>query len=96
MLKHLGFAIIGGLLFFGATLVTLKLSDSGVQHFGLFKDLSQSDVLKAILKASVWVGVLTGGLTSMAMRKSVNRNTYVWIALILSLIFTEFVISTIY
>ena len=96
MIKHLGYALIGGLLFFGATLLTLKMSDSGVQHSGLFKDLSQSDVLRTILKASVWIGALAGGITSIVMRKSENRKTYVWIALILVLIFTEFVISTIY
>ena len=96
MLKHLGYALIGAMLFFGATLLTLKLTDSGIQHSGLFKDLSQSDVLAAILKASVWIGALAGGITSIAMRKSENRKTYVWIAIILILIFTEFVISTIY
>ena len=96
MLKHLSYALIGALLFFGATLLTLKLSDSGVQHSGLFKDLSESEVLRAILKASVWIGALAGGITSVVMRKSENRKTYVWIAMILILIFTEFVISTIY
>jgi hypothetical protein len=96
MLKHLGFALIGAVLFFGATLLTLKLSDSGVQHSGLFKDLSESEILRTILRASVWIGALAGGITSIALRKSQNRKTYVWIVLIFSLIFTEFVISTIY
>ena len=96
MLKHLGFALIGAVLFFGATLLTLKLSDSGVQHSGLFKDLTESEILRTILRASVWIGALAGGITSIALRKSQNRKTYVWIALILVLIFTEFVISTIY
>ena len=96
MLKHLGYALIGAVLFFGATLLTLKFSDSGVQHSGLFKDLSESEVLRSILRASVWIGALAGGITSIAMRKSENRKIYVWIAMILILIFTEFVISTIY
>lgn len=96
MLKHLGFVLIGGLLFFAATLLTLKLSGSGVQQNGLFKGLSESEVLKTMLQVSVWVGALTGGIASIALRKSLNRKTYVWILLIFMLIFTEYVISTIY
>ena len=96
MLKHLGFVLIGGLLFFAATLLTLKLSGSGVQEDGLFKGLSESEVLKTMLQVSVWIGALTGGIASIALRKSVNRKTYVWILLIFILIFTEYVISTIY
>jgi hypothetical protein len=96
MLKHLSFVLIGGLLFFGATLLTLKLSGSGVQQDGLFKGLSESDVLSTILKVSVWIGALTGGIASLVLRKSVNRKTYVWIVIIFMLAFTEFVISTIY
>jgi hypothetical protein len=96
MLKHLIFVLVGGLLFFAATLLTLKISGSGVQQEGLFKGLSESDVLSTILKVSVWVGALTGGIASLALRKSTNRKTYVWIVLIFILIFTEFVISTIY
>jgi hypothetical protein len=83
-------------MFFAATLLTLKLSGSGVQHEGLFKGLSESEVLKTMLQVSVWVGALTGGIASIALRKSVNRKTYVWILLIFILIFTEYVISTIY
>jgi hypothetical protein len=96
MVKHLGYTLMGALLFFVATLVTLKFTESGVQHDGLFKGLSDSEVLKSILKASVWIGALAGGITSIALRKSENRKTYVWIVLIFILIFTEFVISTIY
>jgi hypothetical protein len=96
MLKHLGFVLVGGLMFFAATLLTLKLSGSGVQQEGLFKGLSESEVLKTMLQVSVWVGALTGGIASIALRKSVNRKTYVWILLIFILVFTEFVISTIY
>jgi hypothetical protein len=96
MLKHLGFVLIGGLLFFAATLLTLKLSGSGVQEDGLLKGLSESEVLKTMLQVSVWIGALTGGIASIALRKSVNRKTYVWILLIFILIFTEYVISTIY
>lgn len=96
MLKHLTFALIGGLMFFAATLLTLKLTGSGVQQEGLFKGLSESDVLSTMLKVSVWVGALTGGIASLALRKSVNRKTYVWIVLIFILVFTEFVMSTIY
>lgn len=96
MLKHLTFVLIGGLLFFAATLLTLKVSGSGVQEDGLFKGLSESEVLTAILKVSVWVGALAGGIASLVLRKSTNRKTYVWIVLIFILIFTEFVISTIY
>jgi hypothetical protein len=96
MLKHLGFVLIGGLMFFAATLLTLKLSGSGVQEDGLFKGLSESEVLKTMLQVSVWVGALTGGIASIALRKSVNRKTYVWILLIFILLFTEYVISTIY
>jgi hypothetical protein len=96
MLKHLGFVLIGGLLFFAATLLTLKLSGSGVQQDGLFKGLSESELLKTMLQVSVWLGALTGGIASIALRKSVNRKTYVWILLIFILIFTEYVISTIY
>lgn len=96
MVKHLIFVLIGGLLFFAATLLTLKISGSGVQQDGLFVGLSESDVLSTMLKVSVWVGALTGGMASLALRKSVNRKTYVWIVLIFVLIFTEFVMSTIY
>jgi hypothetical protein len=96
MLKHLVFVLIGGLLFFAATLLTLKLSGSGVQQDGLFKGLSESELLKTMLQVSVWLGALTGGIASIALRKSVNRKTYVWILLIFILIFTEYVISTIY
>lgn len=96
MLKHLGFVLIGGLMFFGATLLTLKLSGAGVQEDGLFKGLSESELLKTMLQVSVWVGALTGGIASITLRKSVNRKTYVWILLMFILIFTEYVISTIY
>lgn len=96
MIKHLIFVLIGGLLFFAATLLTLKISGSGVQHEGLFKGLSESDLLSAMLKVSVWVGALTGGIASLVLRKSMNRKTYVWIVLVFMLVFTEFVISTIY
>jgi hypothetical protein len=96
MLKHLTFSLIGGLMFFAATLLTLKLTGSGVQQEGLFKGLSESDVLSTMLKVSVWVGALTGGIASLALRKSVNRKIYVWIVLIFILVFTEFVMSTIY
>ncbi len=96
MVKHLGYALIGGVLFLGATLLTLKFSDSGVQDKRIFSALSESEVIQSIVKASVWIGALAGGITSIALRKSENRKTYVWIVLIFILIFTEFVISTIY
>lgn len=96
MAKHLGYALIGAVLFLVTTLLTLKYTDSGVQDNGFLSTLSESDVIQSILKVSVWIGALAGGITSIALRKSENRKTYVWIALILSLIFTEFVISTIY
>ena len=96
MIKHLGYALMGGLLFFTTTLLTLKFTDSGIQGTGLFSTLSESGVLKSMLSASVWIGALAGGIASMALRKSENRKIYVWIVLIFILIFTEFVISTIY
>ena len=96
MTKHLGYSLIGAVLFFLATLATLKLTDSGVQPSGLFKDLSQSEVLQSMLKTSVWIGALAGGITSIALRKSENRKIYVWIVLVFILIFTEVVMSTLY
>jgi len=96
MVKHLGYTLIGGVLFLVATLLTLKYTDSGIQSDGIFRALSESEVIKSILQASVYIGALAGGFTSIALRKSENRKTYVWIVLIFVLIFTEFVISTIY
>ena len=96
MVKHLGYALMGGILFFVSTLLTLKLTDAGIQSAGFFNSFANSPVLQSIIKASVWIGILAGVLTSIVLRKSENRKVYVWIVLIFILIFTEYVISTIY
>lgn len=87
---------MGGILFFVSTLLTLRLTDAGIQNTDIYYSFANSAVLLSILKTSVWIGVLAGVLTSIALRKSENRRIYVWIVLIFILIFTEYVISTIY
>lgn len=91
MTKHLGYSLIGGLLFLGVTMLVLEFWDTGV-HKGLLDAISESTVFRATLKASFWIGTLAGGISSIALRKSENRKTYVWIVLIFILLFTEFVI----
>jgi hypothetical protein len=95
-MKHLGFALLGGAIFFVVTMVTLKFTTAGIQAHGLIEAILVGGVLKSILVTACWVGVLSGGLSSIILRKSQDRKTYVWIILIFTLIFTEFVISTIY
>ena len=95
-MKHLGFALIGGLIFFVGTLITLKFTMAGIQAHGLIDAILLGGILKSILVAGCWTGVLAGGLSSFVLRKSEDRKTYVWIILILTLLFAEFVISTIY
>jgi hypothetical protein len=94
MTKHLAYSLIGGLLFLGVTMVVLNFWDTGV-HEGLLDAISESTVYREVLKASFWIGALTGGISSIALRKSVNQKIYVWIVLIFILLFTEFVIITI-
>lgn len=92
MTKHLGYSLIGGLLFLAATIAVLWFSDRGI--YNDFEDaLSNSPLYRSSLKVSFWIGALSGSISSIVLRKSVNRKTYVWIAIILTLIFTEFVIA---
>lgn len=95
-MKHLGYALIGGFLFFIATWLTLRLTDAGIQPDGPFGFFAFAGLLRIILISTTWLGVVVGGLSSVALRKSENRSTYVWITMIFILIFTEFVVSTIY
>jgi hypothetical protein len=95
-MKHLGYALIGGLLFFGVTLFTLKYTTAGVQVDGLIQAIMLGGILKSIVMVASWIGVIAGGLSSVVLRKSQDRKTYVWIILIFILVFTEVVISTIY
>lgn len=93
MTKHLGYSLIGGLLFLATTVVILWLSDTGIYE-GFGDALERNPLFRSSLKTSLWIGVLSGGISSIALRKSSNRKVYVWIALIFTLIFTEFVIAT--
>jgi len=94
MTKHLGYSLIGALLFLVVTMLVLDFWDTGV-HEGLLDAISESTVYRATLKAAFWIGALAGGISSIALRKSENRKTYIWIVLIFLLMFTEFVIVSI-
>ena len=94
-MKHLSFALIGGVLFFATTWLILKFTSAGIQVNGLMDAILMGGLLKSILVTACWIGLLAGGLSSLVLRKSESRKTYVWILLIFILIFMEFVISTI-
>lgn len=95
-MKHLGFALIGVLIFFVITMITLKFTNAGIQINGLIDAILVGGVIKSILVSACWIGFFAGGLSSLVLRKSENRKIYVWIIMIFSLIFTEVVISTVY
>jgi hypothetical protein len=94
-MKTIGFALIGGVIFFVTTLVTLKFSAAGIQANGLWDAILMGGMLKSILVASSCIGAFAGGLSSLVLRKSQDRKTYMWIILIFVLIFTQVVIATI-
>jgi hypothetical protein len=93
MTKHLGYSLIGGLLFLAATVIILWFSDTGIYN-GFEDAISRNPLFRSSLKTSFWIGVLAGGISSIVLRKSINSKVYVWIALIFTLILTEFVIAT--
>lgn len=93
MTRHLGYGLIGGLIFLLATLVILFFGDMGI-YKGFADALSNNPLFRSALKSSIWIGVLSGSISSIVMRKSTNRKVYVWIALIFTLILTEFVIAS--
>ena len=94
-MKTIGFALTGGVIFFVATLVTLKFSAAGIQANGLKEAILIGGMLKSIIVTSTCIGFFAGGLSSLVLRKSQDRKTYVWIILVFILIFTQVVIATI-
>jgi hypothetical protein len=95
-MKHFGFALIGVVMFFIITLITLKFTKAGIQTEGLKDAILLGGIMKSILVTACWIGFIAGGLSSLVFRKSENQKIYVWIVLIFILIFTEVVISTVY
>ena len=93
MRNYLGYSIIGGILFLGTTLLVLNFSNLGI-HKDLWDAISGNSTFKGSVRASFWIGVLTGGVSSIILRKSTNRRIYVWILIIMTMVFTEFVIYT--
>ena len=93
MTKHLEYTLIGGILFLITTIVVLWFSDTGI-HNGFWDAVSSRTLFQSSLRTAFWIGVLSGGISSIVLRKSVNRKVYVWIALIFTLILTEVVIIT--
>ena len=94
MTKHLGYSIIGGLLFLITTVIVLWFFGPGV-HDSFGDAISNSTITQSAIRASFWIGVFAGGVTSVVLRKSVNRKVYVWIALIFTLILTQVVLATV-
>ena len=93
MTKHIGYALIGGVLFFGTTILVLWFSDNGI-HESFSNAITNRSVFRSSLKASLWIGVLAGGITSITLRKSVNQKVYIWIALLFTLTVMELVIAS--
>ena len=94
MTKHLGYSIIGGIIFILTTVVVLWFADRGI-HESFEDAVKTSAIFQSALRASFWIGVLAGSISSIALRKSQNRKVYVWIIMVFILTLMELVIITI-
>jgi hypothetical protein len=94
-MRHIRKMLIGSIVFLLVTLVVLKFSDSGIQVEGLFAALQINGTVRMLATDSTLLGGLTGLMSSIIFRNSMNYRTYCWVSIILILVFVELVILTI-
>lgn len=94
-MRHIRKMLIGSIIFLLVTLVVLKFSDSGVQVEGLIAALQINGTIRMLSTDATILGGLTGLMSSIIFRNSMNYETYCWISIILILVFAQLVILTI-
>ena len=94
-MRHIRKMFIGAIIFLIITLLVLKFSASGIQVEGLIAALEINGTIRMLVTNATVLGGLTGFMSSIIFRHSMNYQTYCWISIILIMISTQLVILTI-